>query len=613
MELEAERARMAERRMARSRADAEKRGDTLLDLAIGDHDPGLGGRVLLTFVKRNRTLEMPWHRFRVGSPVIISLDQGQAEEVSFGVVSKRTQQSVQVAVEQWPEGERFRLDLSADEVTRARQISAMNGALVARGRFAQLRDVLLGEREPEFDKPLTLDLPSSLNAPQQAAVQFALSARDIAIIHGPPGTGKTTTVVEIARQAALRGQKVLACAPSNTAVDNLLERLAKFDLRVVRVGHPARVQEDLQSHTLDALVERDPAMEMVRDMLREADQLSAQAGRTTRAQPLPGSRQMLRQETKQLREDAKRLERQVIAGYLDDADIICATTTLDPEILGDRTFDLTVIDEACQSTEPGCWPVIHRTDRLVLAGDHCQLPPTVLSVPAAEQGFAISLMERLVGHYGERVTRRLAVQYRMHSHIMQFSSDTFYDGSLIADQAVTAHRLLDLPNVPALELTDQPLMFIDTAGASWDEEPEPDGESRRNPEEGKLVLKLADRLLDAGLAADAIAVIAPYAAQVRWLREHCSHRQIEIDTVDGFQGREKEAVIISLVRSNPTGEIGFLGDTRRMNVALTRARRKLIVIGDSATLGGHPFYAELLEYFELHDAYHTVWEEGLRE
>lgn len=595
--------------MARTRAEAERRGDTLLDLAIADNDAGLGGRHLLTFVKRNRTLELPWNRFRVGSPVIVSADLPDTQESTFGVVSRRSQQSIQVAVDEWPDGDRFRLDLSNDEVTRARQIAAMKAAVDARGRFAQLRDVLLGEREPEFDKPLQLDLPLSLNASQQAAVQFALSARDVAIIHGPPGTGKTTTVVELARQAALRGQKVLACAPSNTAVDNLLERLARFDLKVVRVGHPARVQPELQSHTLDALVERDPAMDLVHDLLREAEKLTRQAGRTTRARPLPGARQVLRQETKQLRDDARRLERQVIAGYLDDADIICATTTIDPEVLGDRYFDLTIVDEACQSTEPGCWPVIYRSERLVLAGDHCQLPPTVLSVPAAEQGFAVSLMERLVNHYGDKVTRQLIVQYRMHQQIMQFSSDAFYAGTLQADPSVATHRLRDLPSVPATDLTDSPLLFIDTAGAGWEEEPEPDGESRRNTQEGKLVLRLAERLCAAGVEPGTIAIIAPYAAQVRWLREHCDQRQIEIDTVDGFQGREKEAVIISLVRSNSIGEIGFLGDTRRMNVALTRARRKLIVIGDSATLGGHAFYGGLLEYFETHAAYRTVWEE----
>lgn len=613
METEAERTRMAERRLSRSRADAEKRGETLLDLVIADHTTGLGGRVLLTLVKRNRTLSLPWNRFRVGSPVLISPDQPDSGESSFGVVSRRNQQSVEVALEDWPAGDRFRLDLSADEVTRARQIMAMNAALVARGRFAQLRDVLLGERQPRFDAPPELEFAAGLNATQQAAVQFALSANDIAIIHGPPGTGKTTTVVELARQAVLRGQKVLACAPSNTAVDNLLERLAFLDLRVVRIGHPARVQEELQSHTLDALVEKDPGMDMVRDLLREAEQLTRQAGRYTRARPAPGARQAMRQETKMLRDDARRMERQIVASYLDKADIVCATTTLDPEVLGDRHFDLTIIDEACQSTEPGCWPVVARTDRLVLAGDHCQLPPTVLSVEAAEQGFAVSLMERLVKHYGEQVTRQLEVQYRMHSHIMQFSSNTFYHDTLVADPSVAAHLLCDLPHVAVDQLTESPLMFVDTAGASWDEEQEPDGESRLNKLEGQLVLKLAEMLCVAGLEPSSIAIIAPYAAQVRWLRDHCSRREIEIDTVDGFQGREKEAVLISLVRSNATGEIGFLADTRRMNVALTRARRKLIVIGDSATLGGHPFYEQLLEYFELHGAYHTVWEEHLSE
>lgn len=612
METEAERERMAQRRMTRSRADAERRGETLLDLVIADHDTGLGGRFLLTFVKRNRTLELPWNRFRVGSPVIISTDDKEPGPSTFGVVSRRTQQSLQVATEEWPEGDNFRLDMSSDEVTRARQLTAMNSVVAARGRLAQLRDCLLGEREPRFDKPELVKqvdpFPDQLNEVQRSAITFALSARDLAIIHGPPGTGKTTTVVELARQAALRGEKVLACAPSNTGVDNLLERLARYDLKVVRVGHPARVQTELQAHTLDALVERDPGMDMVRDMMREAEQLAREASRVTRAKPLPGQRQMLRQEVKQLRDDARRLERQVIAGYLDGADIICATTTLDPEILGDRQFDLTIIDEACQSTEPGCWPAVLRTDRLVLAGDHCQLPPTVLSVPAAEEGFAVSLMERLVNHFGKTITRQLTTQYRMHREIMQFSSGQFYNDSLLAHPSVEEHRLCDLFHVRADDLTNSPLLFIDTAGAGWEEELEPDGESKLNTQEAKLVIKIAERLVEAGCQPTDLAIIAPYAAQVRTLRGLCPLRQIEIDSVDGFQGREKEAMIISLVRSNTIGEIGFLGDTRRMNVALTRARRKLIVVGDSATLGGHRFYSELLEYFEVHDAYKTVWD-----
>jgi ATP-dependent RNA/DNA helicase IGHMBP2 len=628
MEAAAERERMAERRRNRNRADAESRGETLLDLVVTDHVPGLGGRFLLTFAKRNRQAELPWHRFKVGSPVLITADEergsergaersaergsqrghDRAGEACYGVVSKRSQASLQVAVEDWPAGERFRIDLSADEVSRMRQAAALNQAAAARGRLGKLRDVLLETRPPAFERESQLELPDDLNPSQQAAIRFALAARDLAIIHGPPGTGKTTTVVELARQAVLRGEKVLACAPSNPAVDNLLERMADLGLRVVRIGHPARVHETLQAHTLDALVETDPAMELVQEMMREAEQLSRQAGRFTRGRPAPGAKQQLREDSRQLRSDARLLERQIVAGVLDKADIICATTTFDPEVLGDRHFDLAIIDEACQSTEPGTWPPVLRCDRLVLAGDHCQLPPTVLSTEAARQGFSISLMERLVRHYGEEVTRQLTVQYRMHSQIMDYSSQVFYGASLIAHPQVATHTLADLPGMAVEDFTSQPLMFIDTAGAGWEEELEPDGESRRNPQEGKLVLAMTRLLIESGLDARDIAVIAPYAAQVRWLRQHSTDRTLEIDTVDGFQGREKEAVVITLVRSNHRGEIGFLADTRRMNVALTRARRKLIVIGDSATLGGNDFYRELLEYFERHQAYHTVWE-----
>jgi predicted DNA helicase len=309
-----------------------------------------------------------------------------------------------------------------------------------------------------------------------------------------------------------------------------------------------------------------------------------------------------------LREDARQLERQIIANILDSADVVCATTTFDPEILGKRTFDLGVIDEACQSTEPGCWPVILRSERIVLAGDHCQLPPTVLSDQAAREGFAVSMMERLFNHYGKQITRRLSVQYRMHEHIMAFSSSQFYDGVLEADDTVKNHQLSDLPYVGALAESEPIVTFIDSAGASWDEELEPDGESKCNIHEGKLVVEQVGRLLDLGLNGEDIAVISPYSAQVRWIREKLQNIGVEVDTVDGFQGREKEALLISLVRSNNIGEIGFLSDTRRMNVALTRAKRRLIVIGDSATLGGHTFYTELLQYFESIGAYTTVWE-----
>ena len=308
--------------------------------------------------------------------------------------------------------------------------------------------------------------------------------------------------------------------------------------------------------------------------------------------------------------DARKLEALAVERILNGAAIVCATLTgLDSEVLGQRRFDLAVIDEAAQCTEPVCWLPLLRSESLVLAGDHCQLPATILSQDAAQQGFGVSLMERLVQQYGPLATRRLTVQCRMHEAIMTFSSLHFYDAELEADASVRGHLLCDLAGVTAGRLTQTPVQFIDTAGAGYDEEPEADGKSRLNPQEAELVAANVRALLDAGVAAETIAVIAPYAAQVRLLREKLSIAGLEIDSVDGFQGREKEAVVLSLVRSNPEGEVGFLADVRRMNVALTRARRKLLVIGDSATLSCHPFYADLFAYFESIGAQQSVWEE----
>ena len=248
-------------------------------------------------------------------------------------------------------------------------------------------------------------------------------------------------------------------------------------------------------------------------------------------------------------------------------------------------------------------------DKLILAGDHCQLPPTVLSDEASREGFKVSLLERLIETFGDSVHRRLDVQYRMHEDIMRFSSDCFYDGSLIAHESVKGHLLSDDEDYETDVIDASPITFIDTAGADYSEELEPDGLSKRNPQEASLVVKKVEQLFEAGVMPKDIAVIAPYAAQVRLLRDELRIPSIEVDTVDGFQGREKEAVVISLVRSNPENEIGFLADTRRMNVALTRARKKLIVVGDSSTLGANEFYSQLFAYFDERESYRSVWEE----
>jgi ATP-dependent RNA/DNA helicase IGHMBP2 len=616
LESDAEAEQALERTRGLSAAEAERTGDCLADLTVQEEYAGLGGRVILTLAKRNPAQALPWTRLQTGSPVLLSAE-GAGGTGARGVVSERGDRWMRVALNYLPDEladqVAYRLDLSGDEVARQRQRLALERARTATGdRLAELRQVLLGDAEPAFaPAEACAPLDASLNVSQQEAVTFALSARDVAVIHGPPGTGKTTTVVEVIRQAVRRGERVLACAPSNLAVDNLLERLVAGGERAVRLGHPARVLPALREHTLDLMVEEHADARLARKLAKEAFALFRKAKKFTRAKPEPGARRDLRQEARALLADARRLKDQAGERILDAATVVCATTTgLDSEFLGQRRFDLVVIDEAAQSTEPGCWVPLLRGQRLVLAGDHCQLPPTVVSRAAAEQGYGVSLMERVVELFGDAVTRLLKVQYRMHEAIMMFPSVELYGGELAADPSVSGHLLRGLAGVAASPLTETPVEFIDTAGAGYDEELEPDGQSRLNRQEAAVVERKVRALLEAGVAATDVAVIAPYAAQVRLLRERLPVAGLEVDSVDGFQGREKEAVVISLVRSNPEGEIGFLGDIRRMNVALTRARRKLLVIGDSATLAAHPFYQRLFEYFEGIGAYHSVWEEG---
>ncbi|MBI1917781.1 MAG: AAA family ATPase [Planctomycetes bacterium] len=617
LELEgrAEERQTAERVQRLPAGEAERSGLCLAGLMLRDEYCGLGGHWVVTLGKRDRSRPLPWTRLQAGAPVLLTGEDTPGFDAR-GVVSERGDDFVRVALNQPEPSEEtsgsFRLDLAPDDAAGQRQRTALEQARAARrDRLAELRAILLDEATPRFgDEVPLVPLDTGLNASQREAVRFALSARDVAILHGPPGTGKTTTVVEVIRQAVRRGDRVLVCAPSNLAVDNLLERLLAGGERVVRLGHPARVLPELRAHTLDVLVEEHSDSRLARKFTRDAFALFRQASKWTRAKPEPGARRDIRQEARALLVDARRLEGQAIESVLGSAAILCATTTgLDAEVLGKRTFDLAVIDEACQSTEPGCWIPLLRSQRIILAGDHCQLPPTVLSPEAAKQGFSVSLLERLVARYGAAITRRLDVQYRMHEEIMGFSSLEFYHGSLQADATVRGHRLCDLPGVAGCPLTESPVEFIDTAGAGYEEEVEPDGESRRNEQEARLVERKVRALLEAGVAAEQMGVITPYAAQVRRLRELLPLPGLEIDSVDGFQGREKEAIVLSLVRSNAEGEIGFLADVRRTNVALTRARRKVLVIGDSATLSALPFYQRLFEYFETIGAYRTVWEE----
>jgi ATP-dependent RNA/DNA helicase IGHMBP2 len=610
----------AEQEEARRRAQAEEGapvgdGTTLGALVLKDAEFGLGGRLLLTFARKSGE-RIPPTRLGPGSPVVLSQTNVNRRVPSYrGVIYDRDFATLGVAIDppddELPDEAVWRIDLTPDEVSRLRQQDALRRAASATGdRLAELRDVLLGKQE---SATAACEVPPAmrLNAHQRAAVQLALSARDFAIIHGPPGTGKTTTVVEFIRAAVAGGDTVLACAPSNHAVDNLLEKLLAAGEEPVRLGHPARVQENLRGRALDILAEKHPDARQARKVARDAFALFRQADKWTREKPQPGEKAALRREAREMLTEARKLEASAVERVLDEAKIVCATLTgLDSELLGKRRFAVAVIDEACQSTEPACWVPLLRANKLVLAGDHCQLPPTVISAEAAERGLSISLMERLVSQFGAGACQLLTVQHRMHAAIMSFSNEEFYGGELVAHESVAAHRLCDLPGVTPNPLTESPVRFIDTAGASYEEELEEDTGSRRNVQEANLAVRKVRELLAAGVRASDIGLITPYRAQVRLLRERLADvEELEIDSVDGFQGREKEAIVVSLVRSNPEGEIGFLADTRRTNVAFTRARRGLLVIGDSATLAGNEFYARMLEHFELIGATSSVWEE----
>ncbi len=615
LDLEAEAEEEAARKAAQSET-ATRDGAALSGLTLRESEFGLGGRLLLTFTRSGRNDLLPPNRLQPGAPVVLSQTGTHRRRPTYrGVVYERDFTSIGVAFDPSdddpPDDATYRLDLSADEVSRVRQQEALRRATAANGdRLADLRDVLLGEREPAFD-PLPEVLITSLNPSQAEAVRFALAAKDVAVIHGPPGTGKTTTVVELIRQAVARGERVLATAASNHAVDNLLEKLLATGEVPVRVGHPARVDPALRDRTLDVLVQKHADARQGRKLAKEARGLFVQADKWTKERPQPGEKAALRHEARAMLADARKFEAVAAGRILDDARIVCGTLTgLTSDVLGPRRYDLAVIDEAGQSTEPASWLPLMRANKLVLAGDHRQLPATVVSPEAAEAGLAVSLMERVTEQFGPAVSRLLSVQYRMHADIMGFSNDEFYGGALTADESVAGHRLCNLPGVTTEPNTERPVRFIDTAGAGFDEEPEEDSGSRHNPGEAEQVVKCVRRWLAAGVPATAIGVITPYRAQVRKLRERLADvPDVEVDSVDGFQGREAEAIVISLVRSNPEGKIGFLADTRRTNVALTRARRAVLLVGDSATLSNDPFYLRLVGHLESIGAYGSVWEE----
>ncbi|MEM9776578.1 MAG: AAA domain-containing protein [Chloroflexota bacterium] len=599
-------------------------------LVVRSEDVGLGGKILVKLGPRNENKPLPWSRLTSGVPVILSeetAEKNQPTRTWRGLISRISKETVVVALSRIPESDSptFRIDAADDEVGRERMKRALSRAIAAKNdRLADLRDVLLGKTEPTFYRDMgnknQFDaLTEGLNAAQKIAVKHALSASDVAIIHGPPGTGKTTTVTALIAATVAQKEKILACAPSNLAVDNIAERLLARGISIVRIGHPIRILESLHAVTLDNLVEKQGDYQLAKKLRREASGLHTDASRWKRAKPERGEKAAMRREAREMEDEARKLESMAVEQVLNEAQVILSTLTgIDSAILGQRQFDLCVIDEAGQATEPAAWIPLVRANRVVLAGDHQQLPPTILSDEARRAGLGVSLQERLVNQdktldnlLAKPLAKRLDVQYRMHRDIMAFSSAEFYEGTLLADRAVAGHLLKDLDGVAETDLTRTPVTMIDTAGASYDEEWDKETRSRKNEQEAGLAIKQAQELIEAGLTAADIAIITPYSAQVSHLRDRLAEENlndIDLGSVDGFQGREKETVIISMVRSNSDGEIGFLAEQRRMNVALTRAKRKLIIIGDSATITADEFFGRMLTWVEQVGGYKSVWE-----
>ncbi|NXP54568.1 SMBP2 protein, partial [Heliornis fulica] len=603
--------------------ELQRRGVCLLKLQAANQRTGLYGRLLITFQprKRDSEAELPYNSLGPGDIVGLYNSASQGDPLSTGIVTRVTSKAVTVAFEQSQDGmlsldreSSYRLLKLANDVTYNRLKKALHTLKQHHsGPTSDLIDILFFSSDPRAfseTKPLKL-YNDSLDVSQREAVSFSLAQRELAIVHGPPGTGKTTTLVEIILQAVQQGLKVLCCAPSNVAVDNLVERLAGSKARVLRLGHPARLLEPIQQHSLDAVLARGDNAQIVADIRKDIDQAFA---KTKKAQD-KGERSHFLSEIKALRKELKEREETAMAAALTHASVILATNTGASsdgplKLLPENHFDLVVIDECAQALEASCWIPLLKAPKCILAGDHKQLPPTIISHKAAARGLSLSLMERLTEKYSDKVVKMLTVQYRMHQAIMQWASSEMYGGRLTAHPSVAQHLLKDLPGVTFTEETAIPLLLIDTSGCGLFELEVEDEQSKGNPGEVELAGLHIQALVGAGVKARDIAVVAPYNLQVDMLREHLCHRypELEIKSVDGFQGREKEAVILSFVRSNRRGEVGFLAEDRRINVAVTRARRHVALICDTRTVSNQAFLKRLVEYFSQHGEVRSAFE-----
>ena len=486
------------------------------------------------------------------------------------------------------------LQLSFDETTYKLMFEALDGVQQAdNNRLAYLRELFYTEAPAARLSLPPLHLPW-LNASQEEAVNEVLCAKDVAVVHGPPGTGKTTTLVEAIYETLHREIQVLVCAQSNTAVDWIAEKLVDRGVPVLRIGHPSKVNDKMLSFTYERRFESHPDYPQLWAIRKSIRQLRANRKRGDHS---------FHQKLERLKERETELELRIRNQLFREARVIASTLVGSANrLLDGMKFGTLFIDEAAQALEAACWIPMRRATRVILAGDHCQLPPTIKSVAAMKGGLDKTLMQRIVERKPEAVTL-LKMQYRMNEAIMRFSSDWFYHGEVEAAPMVKYRGILDL---------DKAIEWKDTSGDTSHEQFVGDNFGRINKEEAQLtLLTLAEyfvrigrqRIIDERID---VGIISPYRAQVQYLRHLIKktdfykpfRKIIAVNTVDGFQGQERDIIVISMVRSNEEGQIGFLRDLRRMNVAITRARMKLIILGDSATLTRHPFYRRLKEYID---------------
>ncbi len=569
------------------------------------------------------TNENAAHAFSSGSLVsVFSNFAGNSESDVFvnAVVNRVKNNKMTVTLHTrefpaWLKSGKIGIQLLFDENTYLEMEYALSKLLKNEDEtIERLKDVLIGDSVPMFETNESVEIPV-LNESQNIALNKVRHAQEVALVHGPPGTGKTTTLVQSIKHILKSEKQVLVCAPSNAAVDLLAEKLSAEAVSVVRIGHPARVTEENLDLTLDAKISKHENYALLKSLKKQAEQAAKTAGKFKRnfGEAERTERRELYAEAKQLREEAAQLEFFISQSILSEARVIAATLVgCNNMSLKGRTYRTVFLDEASQALEPAAWIPILKSERIIFAGDHLQLPPTVKSQLAAKQGLAETLFEKCMKKHSS-ASALLETQYRMNEQIMNFSNRYFYNEKLVAHVSVATHKLFD---------SDMPLEFIDTAGCGFSEQTNPETLSTHNREEAELLFSHFEKYL-AELEYSGkikslknIGIISPYSAQVSVLKDIMQNKQFAdyvvsrtaVNTVDSFQGQERDVIYISLVRSNSEGNIGFLSDIRRMNVAMTRARKKLVVIGDSATITRHPFYSKFLDYVNEIGAYRSAYE-----